>query len=92
MVNNEKLKIEITIDNLTKPQLLALHQFFKNWIPLCKAGASRKVSYYVDGDGNLHPDISFKLPPTITKDEVELAEECYSEDLDIDFDKIAWRL
>ena len=86
------MKLEISIDNLTKPQLLALRQFFKNWIPLCKSGASRDVSYFVDGDGNLHQDISFKIPEEITDDEIALAEECYNGDLKIDYDKIAWRL
>ncbi len=80
------MKIEIVIDNLTKPQLLALFQFFGN------IGASRKMSYFVDGDGNLHPNIKLKLPSTITKEEINLAEELYKNELDIDFDKIAWRL
>ena len=86
------MKLEISVDDLTKPQLLGLVQFFKNWIPLCKSGASRKVSYFVDGDGNLHPDISFKIPEEITKEELALAEDCYKGVLDIDFDKIAWEL
>ncbi len=92
MVNNEKMRLEIIIDNLTKPQLLALYQFFQNWKPLCSSGASRAISYFVDGDGNLHPDISMCIPDEITLDELQLAKDCYGEKLDIDFDDIAWKL
>lgn len=86
------MKLKIIVDNLTKPQLLALVQFFKNWLPLCSAGSSRYVSYYVDGDGNLHPKIKFRLPRKITEEELKLAEECYGKELQIDFDRIAWKL
>ncbi len=91
-MNNENMKIKIILDKITKPQLLALYQFFKNWEPLCKRGSSKIMSYMVDGDGNLHPDITLEIPSTITSDEIKLAEECYSNELNIDFDRIAWKL
>jgi len=86
------MKLEISLDNLTKPQLLALVQFFKNWKRLCSIGSSRYVSFYVDGDGNLHPEIKFNLPNEITQEDLKLAEDCYTDSLRIDFDKIAWEL
>ena len=92
MVNNEKLRLEIFVDNLTKPQLLALYQFFKNWEPLCNNGASRAISYFVDGDGNLHPNISMCIPDEITTEELQLAKNCYKNKKYIDFDDIAWEL
>ncbi len=50
------------------------------------------MSFFVDGDGNLHPDISIKLPENITPEEIKLAKKCYGKELDIDFDRIAWKL
>ena len=86
------MKIEIVIDNLTKAQLLALYQYFKNWKRLCNIGSSKNMSFFVDGDGNLHPDIHMKLPGYITVDEILLAKECYGGKSEIDFDKIAKEL
>ena len=86
------MKLVIKLDNLTKPQLLALVEFFNKWKYLCSIGSSRAVSYYVDGDGNLHPKIDFELPKEITEEDLSLVKDCYKETLEIDFDKIAWKL
>ena len=53
----------------TVPQALALQAMFKYWNRLSGRGASRRVAFYVDGDGNFHPDAEFvnlstqRLPP-----------------------------
>ena len=55
-----KDKIEFTVSmKVTIPQMLALKAMFEYWNILANIGASRFVGFYVDGDGDFHPNCLF---------------------------------
>lgn len=97
----ERLKMTVELD-VTVPQALALQAMFKHWNRLASWGASRMISFYVDGDGNFKPNCKFSFSeelPELTE-ELEKAAVCNPEelnnngsgDLKFDYDPIAWRL
>jgi len=53
--------LTVTFQHLSKSEIIALQQFFGRWEWYGKAGASREVSFYVDGDGPFHPSIGFEV-------------------------------
>jgi hypothetical protein len=83
----------------TIPQALALQAMFEHWNRLSRMGASRRIAFYVDGDGNFHPDAQFvnlsteKLPP-LTDEMREAAVVAGKENGDrvFDYDPVAWML
>lgn len=91
---DERTKMVIEM-NVTQSQGLALRAMFEYWNHLANIGGSRKVGFYVDGDGNFKPECNVKFEAT-----TELTDEMRNisivEDNDgdrtYDFDPIAWKL
>lgn len=92
---SKKIKINVSME-VTIPQALALKSMFKYWNDLGAMGSSRKVAFYVDGDGNFQPKCNFstnaELPELTEK--MEQIVVCYEDDGNrvYDFDGIAWIL
>lgn len=91
--NRTKMVVEM---NVTKPQALALQAMFEYWNHLGSIGASRKVSFYVDGDGDFQPECKIDLESIDTKltdkmRKISIVEE-NDGDRTYDFDPIAWEL
>lgn len=91
----DTVKMTVSMD-VTIPQALALQAMFKYWNYLSNIGASRKVAFYVDGDGNFHPkcDISFdKNMPSLTEkiEEISVVSDENGNRV-YDFDPVAWSL
>lgn len=71
----DKLKLTVTMD-VSAPQAYALMEMFKCWNFYSKAGCSRDVSFFVDGDGDFHPDCQIKTEPALPelpKEQAKLA-------------------
>ncbi len=92
--------MDIKIENLSEAQKIAIEDMLAIWIYCGGIGASRPVTFYVDGDGDFHPDIlidgqkprRFKNP---TKDaKVHTIDDKIPEHTGyfIDYDEIAWLL
>jgi len=65
-------RIELTVKmQVTVPQALALKAMFLYWNKLSKQGKSEMVSFFVDGDGNFHPECTV----CTSEDIPELTEE-----------------
>lgn len=80
---------------VTEPQALTLQAMFEEWNYLSNIGASRHVSFFVDGDGNFHPKCKINYDQNITKLTEEMKEIAKFRtnlyfDIGYDFDKIAW--
>ena len=95
---SKKIKMVVSMD-VTSPQALTLRAMFAYWNYLAGIGASRFVSFYVDGDGNFHPncDVAQTEFPDMTDEEWEhIKELAVIEDNDghrkYDFDSIGWML
>lgn len=43
---------------VTEAQEIALKAMFEYWNFLSNVGSSRKVAFYVDGDGSFHPQVT----------------------------------
>jgi len=84
----------IEINNLTKPQRIALEDMLKTWLHLSSLGGSRWTCYYADGDGNFHPKIKIDgRDPKYTDLIKDRRERVWKNDeYRIDFDMIAWAL
>ena len=92
---SERIKMSVEME-VTIPQALALESMFNYWNCLANAGGSRKVAFYVDGDGNFKPkcNISFDGDvPELTKEMAKLAIiDDKGGDRVYDFDPIGWNL
>jgi hypothetical protein len=85
----------------TVPQALTLQAFFDQWNSLGNVGSSRFVAFYVDGDGDFHPECAVTVDrqlPELT-DELREAGRHEGSDVDVadddifyDFDAVAWKL
>jgi hypothetical protein len=87
-----KVKMTVSME-VTIPQALALQAMFEYWNSLAAMGSSRKVGFYIDGDGDFHPEckikFSKKIPPL--SDEIKkitIASGERSGDLMFDYDGI----
>jgi hypothetical protein len=91
----KRIKMTVTMD-VTIPQALALQAMFEYWNQLSRAGCTRHVGFFVDGDGDFHPncDIKFSDPiPKLTNELRGLAIKMKWESGRLyDFDNIAWKL
>ena len=91
-------RIEMTVKmQVTHAQGLALQAMFKHWNLLAGWGSSRDISFYVDGDGNFHPDCKISFDGEIPELTEEIEESAivsgkHTGDLKYDFDAIAWML
>jgi len=97
-MSDERIKIAVYMD-VTVSQALTLQTMFEYWNFLASAGGSRHVTFYVDGDGNFHPNCQFvnlstkKLPRLTTEiKEAACAAGKHSGDKVFDFDGVAWYL
>lgn len=92
---NDRTKMTIVME-VTESQGLALQAMFEYWNHLANIGGSRRVGFYVDGDGNFKPhcDVKFEsMTPKLTDEmrEISVVEEVDGDRL-YDFDPIAWKL
>lgn len=91
----DKVKLTVTME-VSAPQAYALQEMFKWWTFCGKAGMSRKVAFYVDGDGDFHPNCEVKTEPTLPELPKEQAEKAIVEDKHghrlYDYDSISWSL
>jgi len=99
MKENDKITMYVKME--VKPaQALALQAMFGYWNQLSGLGGSRKVGFYVDGDGDFHPNVQISFDPGIPVElpelTPELREAAIIEDNDgdrtYDYDPVAWRL
>jgi len=88
----ERFDITITM-SVTKAQSITLSAMFDYWNQLSSMGSSRKVAFYVDGDGNFHPNCKVVGVTKISELHRKLA---IVEDIDgdrvYDFDPVAWSI
>jgi hypothetical protein len=91
----EKFKMTVTME-VTEPQALALQAMFKQWSYYGRVGASRKVAFFVDGDGDFRPNCEVKFNKEIHELTEEMEDKSIVSDDDgnlvYDFDPIAWML
>ena len=93
-------KITMTVVmQVTEAQAIALREMFDYWNYLSNIGSSRKVSFYVDGDGNFHPYVQMLFNPPLASyfhQRRDIAEKAIAEDEDgdrlYDYDDVAWAL
>jgi len=94
-MKNERIKMTVQMD-VTPAQGLALKAMFKEWNALASMGASRKVAFFVDGDGNFKPDCQVVFHGEVPELTPELRKAAMVENKDgnsvFDFDSIAWKL
>ncbi len=97
-MSSDTIRIAVYL-TATVPQALALQAMFKYWNRLSGVGGSRRVAFYVDGDGNFHPDAQFvnlstQSLPRLTDELYEAAIVAGKENGDyvFDFDPVAWLL
>jgi hypothetical protein len=92
-MNEIKLTVEM---NVTVAQALALKAMFEYWNICGSAGCSRRVAFYVDGDGNFQPKCKISTNtelPELTSEMKKMA--VVSDDNGnrvYDFDPIAWMI
>lgn len=60
----EKITMTVQLE-VTVPQALALQAMFEYWNFLGNIGSSRSVAFFVDGDGNFHPNCTSHFDTTV---------------------------
>lgn len=89
-MNKVRMKIEMDV---TIPQGLTLKAMFEHWGYLSAIGSSDVVGFFVDGDGNFHPNMNISFDGDIPELTDELrALACDDKQAVFDFDNIAWKL
>ena len=58
MRDRTKRTLNITIENVTEAQEIALNDLFATWQQLGSWGSSRWTAFYADGDGDFRPKIT----------------------------------
>ena len=90
MADRSEITVTMTV---TKAQAIALKAMFVYWNRLASMGSSRKVAFYVDGDGDFHPTCRISGAPEVTDEHHKLA---VIEDNDgnrvYDYDPVAWSM
>ena len=89
-------RMTVTFD-VTEAQAIALRAFFEMWNHLSSAGGSRYVAFFVDGDGNFHPNCQIVMPLGVrrfldTPEMRALAITDAHEEMKFDFDPVAWEI
>lgn len=95
-MKNEKIKFTVSME-LTKPQAMAMQAFFEKWNSCAIMGQSRRIAFYVDGDGNFKPNCQIQCDEIQDEmtDEIRELACCGAKVTDTivyDFDKVAWFL
>jgi len=94
MTDRAEMIIRIQV---TEPQALAINAMFKYWTLLGNIGSSRKVVFYVDGDGDFQPNAKIDLPDGCRKltpdlESMAVVGGASSGNLIFDFDSISAQL
>lgn len=84
--------LTVTFDGLDEAQALALQSMFEVWSSYTTLGASRLVSYFVDGDGHFSPDIEIEKSDDVRELTDTLKEAAEPETNKFDHDGVAWKL
>ncbi len=91
----DKLKLTVTME-VSPAQAYALKEMFKWWTFCGKAGMSRKVAFFVDGDGDFHPNCEVTTDPVLPELPKEQSAKALAEDNNgnalYDYDAIGWSL
>lgn len=94
-MSSEKLEMTVKMQ-VTEAQALALKAMFEYWTGCGGVGASRKVGFYLEGDGDFQPkcETSFsreihELTPEMSKSAVIVDQ---NGDRLYDYDPIGWML
>ncbi len=94
-MGNDRIKMTIEMQ-VTPAQGLTLQAMFEHWNLLSNIGSSRKVGFFVDGDGNFHPKCKIKFKGKIPKLTDGLRKKAIAKDQGgdriYDFDNIAWEI
>lgn len=90
-------KIKMTVEmEVTEAQALALQAMFEYWTGCGGVGASRKVGFYVDGDGDFQPKCKTSFSRKISTLTPEMSKAAVILDKDgnrvYDYDPIGWML
>jgi hypothetical protein len=95
MERGERCKMTVTF-KVTEPQALALQAMFEDWTFLGRAGCSRSVAFFCDGDGDFRPDCGISFDRQVRGLTKELRQEAKTERRDLkcdflyDYDSISW--
>lgn len=92
-----KQRLKMTVDlEVTPAQALALQCMFEHWNALASMGSSRRIGFFVDGDGNFKPKCKFTYSETLPELTDEMRRFSVSEEQNgnrlYDYDDIAWLL
>lgn len=101
--DRSKRTLNITLENITEAQEIALNDFFATWESLGSWGSSRWTAFYADGDGDFRPKIKINGEKPKHTDLLEkgltwssdriIAMSFYEGDAyKIDYDWIGWKL
>jgi hypothetical protein len=95
MKNNEIVNLTVSM-KVTVPQALALKAMFEYWNQLSNLGSSREVAFYVDGDGNFHPQCEVTTDVELPELTDELKKIIVRRDVNgsrlYDYDGVDWYL
>jgi hypothetical protein len=95
MKTNETVNLTVSM-KVTIPQALALKAMFEYWNQLSNLGSSREVAFYVDGDGNFHPQCKVTTDVELPELTDELKKLPVKRDNNgsrlYDYDNLAWYL
>ena len=90
------MRLTVSMTNITVPQALTLKAMFEYWNTLSKMGGSQHVSFFVDGDGDFHPQCAVMVDGVLPELTAALRERALVEGLGdtrcYDPDGIAWAL
>lgn len=92
---NETVNLTVSM-KITVPQALALKAMFEYWNQLSNLGSSREVAFYVDGDGNFHPQCEVTTDVELPELTDELKKIIVRRDVNgsrlYDYDGVDWYL
>lgn len=93
---SKRIKMTVEMD-VTVPQALALEAMFKHWNRLSSWGSSRMIPFYVDGDGDFHPNAVCTYSETIPEltqelEQLAMVENDNNGQVSFDYDAIAWKI
>jgi len=92
---SEKMFMQVTL-HVTEAQAIALREMFRYWNTLGNIGASRHVTFFVDGDGDMCPDAQVTIFGHARYLEDEDLKKAVVNDRDgdrtYDYDPIGWAL
>jgi len=95
------MKMTVVFD-VNREQAITLREMFNYWNRLSSIGSSRYVAFFVDGDGNFHPNIKMAFTENLPELEEKYLNSAIKQnphgykvhegDRFYDFDPIGWAL